>query len=186
MGPTEDPFIGACWAIFFIYWIVTAWWAKPTAERHGSWNRWWVFVIMAVIAGNDRLARRGVVLWEYSAAVGVVGDAVTVSGLVIALWARTILGGNWSPHVVLKERHELIQRGPYRYVRHPIYTGVLLMIGGMVILSGTLIGLIAFGISIAGISLKAWREERLLTKHFPDAYPRYRAHVKAMLAPFFI
>jgi protein-S-isoprenylcysteine O-methyltransferase Ste14 len=183
MRPTEDPVIGACWAIFLIYWIVTSWWAKPTAERHGSWNRWWVLLIVALFALKDRSEPPGVVLWPYSAAMG---DAVAVCGLVIALWARTILGGNWSPHVVLKEQHELIERGPYRYVRHPIYTGILLMIGGMVILSGTLIGLIAFGISIAGLSLKARREEQLLTKHFPDAYPRYRAHVKAMLVPSLI
>lgn len=77
----------------------------------------------------------------------------------------------------------MIERGPYRFVRHPIYTGVLLMVLGSVTLWGRMEWL---GISIAGLSVKARREERLLTKHFPEAYPRYRERVKAAIIPFVI
>ena len=66
--------------------------------------------------------------------IGSVADILTGAGLIVALWARTILGTNWSSNVVLKEQHELIERGPYRFVRHPIYTGVLLMVLGTVTL----------------------------------------------------
>lgn len=88
--------------------------------------------------------------------------------------------------MVFKEHHELIGRGPYRYVRHPIYTGVLLMLLGTVILFGRSMGLILWGVSVAGFRVKARQEERLLTKHFPTAYPRYRARVRAALIPFVI
>jgi protein-S-isoprenylcysteine O-methyltransferase Ste14 len=85
---------------------------------------------------------------------------------------------------VFKEQHELIERGPYRFVRHPIYSGVLLMLFGTMLLSGTIAGVIVVVITVAALSVKARREERLLTKHFPDSYPRYRERVKSAIIPF--
>jgi len=55
-----------------------------------------------------------------------IGTGLLVPGLLIAVWARVILGRNWSNVVTVKVDHELIQAGPYRWVRHPIYTGLLL------------------------------------------------------------
>lgn len=78
----------------------------------------------------------GAILWHWTPTVGLVADAIKGIGLVVTLWARLILGGNWSATVEFKERHELIERGPYRVVRHPIYSGVLLMVLGTAILWG--------------------------------------------------
>jgi protein-S-isoprenylcysteine O-methyltransferase Ste14 len=103
---------------------------------------------------------------------------------VVALWARAVLGRNWSGAIVLKEHHELIDRGPYAFVRHPIYAGVLLMVLGVVTVSGTWAGVILFATMVAGLIVKARREERLLTKHFPEVYPLYRARVRSRLIPF--
>jgi protein-S-isoprenylcysteine O-methyltransferase Ste14 len=115
--------------------------------------------------------------------VDLVADSLTAIGLGIMLWARVTLGGNWSGNVVLKEDHELVERGPYQYVRHPIYSGLLLMYLGLAIYSayvGTLIALIAV---VVGLWFKSRQEERLLTKHFPQAYASYKARVPALI-PF--
>jgi protein-S-isoprenylcysteine O-methyltransferase Ste14 len=60
------------------------------------------------------------------------------------LWARKTLGGNWSASLTFKENHELIMRGPYGLVRHPIYSGLLMLSLGAVIFHGHLYGFIAF------------------------------------------
>jgi len=114
---------------------------------------------------------------------GVVADLIAVAGLIVMLWARKTLGANWSSEVVLKQNHELIERGPYAYVRHPIYTGVILMALGTMILFARLSGFVAWVIFVFGFWLKAREEERLLAKHFPEAYPTYKARVKAVI-PF--
>jgi protein-S-isoprenylcysteine O-methyltransferase Ste14 len=94
-----------------------------------------------------------------------------------------VLGGNWSAVVSFKEGHELIDRGPYHYARHPIYTGILLMLLGTAIVDGHAIWIVVLSAAFIGLSIKARSEERLLTRHFPDAYPAYRRRVKAIL-PF--
>ena len=101
------------------------------------------------------------------------------------VWARATLAGNWSADVVFKENHELVERGPYRYVRHPIYSGFILMAAGGILLLGTATALaVLLGLPVL-LWLKLSQEEALLTRHFPDEYPRYKARVKALI-PFII
>lgn len=125
----------------------------------------------------------GPILWPHTVFVGMIADVMALCGLVLALWARKTLGGNWSSRVVIKEGHELVQRGPYAYVRHPIYSGLLLMILALVINNGRLALVMAFAIIVFGLYFKARQEEKLLTEHFPEAYPKYKAKVKALI-PF--
>ena len=179
--------IAACWGVFFVVWFIAAWFAKRTVDRSGSWVRWIVWIVLIVLVGTrsrwPTLPTRAS-LGHATPGLAVVGAAVTTAGLSIALWARAVLGGNWSGVIALKEQHELIDRGPYAFVRHPIYTGVLLMVLGTVTFWGTRAGVILFATIVAGLIVKSWREERLLTKHFPEVYPRYRARVRARLIPF--
>jgi protein-S-isoprenylcysteine O-methyltransferase Ste14 len=180
-------FIAVCWVVFFVVWFIAAWFAKRTVERSRTWARWivWIVVIMLVGARSGwlPLANR-VSLWRATPGLAVVAATVTAAGLSVALWARAVLGGNWSGAIVLKEHHELIDRGPYAFVRHPIYTGVLLMALGTVMFWGTRAGMIVFAMMVAGLIVKARGEELLLTKHFPEVYPHYRARVRARLIPF--
>jgi protein-S-isoprenylcysteine O-methyltransferase Ste14 len=179
-------FIAVCWGIFFVVWFIAAWFAKRTIERAGSWMRWIVWIVAILLVGTQGglpFANR-VGLWRPTPGLGVAGAAVTAAGLAVALWARAVLGTNWSGAITLKEQHELIDRGPYAFVRHPIYTGVLLMALGTVTFRGTRSGVIVFATMVAGFIVKARHEERLLTKHFPEVYPRYCARVRARLIPF--
>jgi protein-S-isoprenylcysteine O-methyltransferase Ste14 len=180
-------FIAVCWVIFIVVWFMAAWFAKRTVERSGTRARWIVWIAAILLVGTRSWwlpFASGVSLWHTTASLAGVAAAVTAAGLVVALWARAVLGRNWSGAIVLKEHHELIDRGPYAFVRHPIYAGVLLMVLGVVTVSGTWAGVILFATMVAGLIVKARREERLLTKHFPEVYPLYRARVRSRLIPF--
>jgi protein-S-isoprenylcysteine O-methyltransferase Ste14 len=182
-------FIAACWVVFVVVWFIAAWFAKRTVERAGTWVRGivWVVAILLVATRSGWMGLTNAVgLWRATPGLAVAAAAVTAAGLSVALWARAALGRNWSSAVVLKEQHDLIDRGPYAFVRHPIYTGVLLMALGTVAVSGTRAGVILFATMVAGLIVKARREERLLTTHFPELYPRYRARVRGRLIPFLL
>jgi protein-S-isoprenylcysteine O-methyltransferase Ste14 len=109
------------------------------------------------------------------------GLALVVLGLAFSVSARVWLGNNWSGVVTLKQDHELIRSGPYRWVRHPIYTGLLLAILGSAIALGEWRGLIALVLVAAAVLRRIAIEERFLTQQFGAAYARYRAEVPALV-----
>jgi len=191
MSTITGLFIVLCWAIFLLYWFIAAFTVKRTAEGRGFKSWGWRFLILAAVflaiffkhSGMLLESSSKVILWRRILAVRIAADLITFIGLVIAIWARRTLAGNWSSDVVLKENHELIERGPYAYVRHPIYSGVLLMVLGLAIISGRCGILIAFVILFVGFWFKALQEERLLANHFPQEYPKYKQRVKAFI-PF--
>ncbi len=113
---------------------------------------------------------------------GIPGDVLVLIGLFIAISARIALGGNWSARVTLKENHELIERGPYRLVRHPIYSGLLLMILGTAIVVGQVGSFVVLAFCSFGLWVKLRREEALLTKHLPG-YSEYMRRTRALI-PF--
>jgi len=137
-------FILLCFEIFFLFFLVSAFFTKRTIARGGQGWRMAVLIIALVAFVLSPRIRNPLdasrVLWPQTLAVGIIADIVTVLGLIVVLWARVTLGGNWSAWVVLKENHELIERGPYAYVRHPMYYGSLLMMLGWAILYGRVTG----------------------------------------------
>ena len=189
--PIDSPdgaFIGACWTIFVVVWVVASLFTKRTVERSSS--LWRVVAAMAILALLVSRAARlpyfaDFVLWPYSQQVGLIADAVAAAGLLTALWARFTLGANWSGAVTFKQDHELITSGPYAFVRHPIYTGMLLMLLGTAIINGHAIGFAFLAVVTLGLWLKARDEEKMMIKHFPDTYPAYKSRVRA-LVPFIL
>jgi protein-S-isoprenylcysteine O-methyltransferase Ste14 len=175
-----------CWCIYLAYWLFTACSVKRTAERQ---NPVWLGVRIAVVLVAILLFRNvgplspytSQVLWSYTPTVGMIATLVSLAGLTVMLWARTILGRNWSGAVTFKEQHELVEQGPYRYIRHPIYSGLLMLVLGVSILGGSAGGFAAFVVILLWFWFKAHQEERLLAKHFPEEYPRYRARVKGFV-----
>jgi protein-S-isoprenylcysteine O-methyltransferase Ste14 len=95
--------------------------------------------------------------------------------------ARVTLGRNWSAIPELKQGHELVTGGPYAIVRHPIYTGLLLMFAAVALLWATWAGLFLLLVVVLGIQLKLSREETLLAGEFPDQWPAYRARTRRVL-----
>jgi protein-S-isoprenylcysteine O-methyltransferase Ste14 len=106
--------------------------------------------------------------------IGWTGIIVTWFGVGISIWARYCLGVYWSARVTLKEGHRLIRSGPYAFVRHPIYTGMLLGCVGAALVAGEWRGVLAVVLLLAAHSRKALREERLLAMEFGEEYAAYR------------
>jgi len=107
---------------------------------------------------------------------------VFLSGLLLAIWARVYLGKNWGMPMAQKQSPELVTTGPYRYIRHPIYTGILLAILGS-ILAGAMYWFIFFVIAAPYFIYSALVEEKLMLKQFPKTFPQYKSKTK-MLIPF--
>jgi len=109
------------------------------------------------------------------------GAAVTLYGLLFSVWARHCLGTNWSQAVTLKEGHELITSGPYALVRHPIYTGLLLVVLGCAIARGEWRGLVAFAIVFGELWHKLSLEEKWMREQFGESYTAYSQRVSALV-----
>ena len=168
IGRPEDAFqlVNAlCWAAGMLVWAVSAFFVKRTVERSRETGWLGALLLLFVLFG---IVRR-------------IGNLLTMAGLAVTLWARAVLGRNWSGTVVFKEDHELIQRGPYAYVRHPIYSGFLLMGLGTAVTYGRLAGFVLLAAGMMVFAVKSRAEERLMTSHFPEAYPEYRRRVKALI-----
>ena len=117
-----------------------------------------------------------------SVALAAAGSALFAAGLGLAIWARIYLGRNWGMPMTRKDEPELVTSGPYRFVRHPIYSGILLALLGTALASDLYL-LIVVALMGAYFIHAARVEERLMASAFPDAYASYRAQSK-MLIPF--
>jgi protein-S-isoprenylcysteine O-methyltransferase Ste14 len=169
------------WAAFWLYWLVAARNAKAGRSRYNRFlgARVGLLIVVVFFARFYGFGSHPATASWWLAGAGI---AVWVLGLGLAVWARLYVGRNWGMPMSRKDDPELVTTGPYRAIRHPIYTGI---IGGAVgtALATTLFGLIAVAV-LAGLFIYSARnEERYLTELFPDAHPEYKRHSK-MLIPF--
>lgn len=186
--PIPDLIITGCWIVFLAYWFVSALMVKPTAERK-SFRSSLPYRILVILGWILIVQVHLPTPWNFhltphTALTGEIAAAVCVPGLAVALWSRWTLAGNWSSDVRFKEGHQLIRRGPYRFVRHPIYTAILLMCAAPAIEYGRLHHWLGLALVCAGFWVKLKQEESLMLQHFPE-YADYRKEVKA-LVPYLI
>jgi protein-S-isoprenylcysteine O-methyltransferase Ste14 len=174
-------FIFVVWAIFWIYWLISAMGAKESSARSRRVRPVGLLIIVVGVV-VIRLVNGAGDLAVHSPALEAIGVIVFLCGLALAVWARIYLGGNWGMPMTERAEPELVTSGPYRFVRHPIYSGILLGMLGTA-LATNLYFLLAFGLALVYFAYSATVEERNLSASFPEAYPRYRAHTK-MLIPY--
>jgi len=167
------------WYAFAAYWAVTALRVKRTKAAESTGNRAGTMLPMILafllLFSNQLtfgpLGRRFV---PADFRVAYAGILLTWLGVAVAIWARNCLGQYWSARVTLKEDHRLIQSGPYAYIRHPIYTGMLVGATGTALVAGEWRGLLAVGVMLVAHSGKARREEAMLSAEFGAEYTEYR------------
>ena len=179
--------IRICWLLFLLYWIISAFKVKAVVERQ-AFRAAFSYKLPTLLGGwclwrPESIPGLGLELYDRPDGLRLLAALICVSGLVMAFWARGTLAGNWSSNVTFKQDHELIQTGPYRWARHPIYTGLLLMALGTALIIGRLGSWLGLLLLTLGFWLKLKYEEELLLRHFPDTYPAYQKRVKA-LVPF--
>jgi protein-S-isoprenylcysteine O-methyltransferase Ste14 len=185
---TVLPFIiPILWVAWLTYWLVCARNVKPDQWRESGRSRLLhrlPLLLSSVLLALPRWLPRVLRLRIVPAAVwpSALGAVLVAAGLAFSAWARRHLGRNWSAHVVVKEGHSLIRTGPYRRIRHPIYTGILLGFLGTAVAIGELRGFLAFVLATVSFARKSRLEEARMRELFPD-YEQYQRESSA-LVPF--
>src|ERR1035438_4518629 len=181
-------YIDWIWAAVGVVWLIGTLVSKQTARREPTSSRLLHIAIIAAVFALPFSARLhvGLLAWRFvpdSPVIAWTGLALTAAGCAFAIWARLLLGGNWSSSVTVKQDHRLIRRGPYAIVRHPIYSGFLLGLLGTALALGELRGIVALALASIGWHVKSRREEAFMTAEFGAEYTRYQREVKALI-PF--
>ena len=179
------------WIAFLVYWRLSAAGVKPAARRESAWSRT-SYIIPIVLASillsippipgggflfSPFLPQRTDGYWP--------GVMLIAAGLGFSVWARQHLGRNWSGTVQVKQDHQLICTGPYRFVRHPIYTGILVAFLGNAIVVCQWCGILAVFIAFGSFWRKLTIEERFMRETFGSAYEEYRARTAALIPYLF-
>ena len=174
------------WLAWGLYWAYAAFGVKR-AVRKESWASWWShmgpLLVSGYLLGADRLPGGFLCgqAWPSTEGTFWVGAALLAGGLLFSVWARSTLGGNWSGTVTVKQSHELIRSGPYRFVRHPIYTGLLLAFLGSALSRAEWRGVLAIVIVFIALWRKLKLEERWMGETFGDQYDTYKQEVRALV-----
>jgi protein-S-isoprenylcysteine O-methyltransferase Ste14 len=181
-------FISFCWAAWALIWLLASRRVKKTSRREDPASRFWntaplwlaALLLSAQRIWPDVLIRR---LVPWALPLTLIGIALLLAGLGFAIWARYHIGSNWSGVVTVKQDHALVRSGPYGLVRHPIYTGLLLAIGGTAMTRANAAAIVAVLLVLFAVLRRVAVEEKWMTETFGAAYDDYRASTPA-LVPF--
>jgi protein-S-isoprenylcysteine O-methyltransferase Ste14 len=177
------------WVIFALYWLVASRTTAKTKEREG---------VRTSLPRNAMLALAGALIFARWFSIGplgrrfvaaspeirLAGIAITAAGLALAFWARYHLGRNWSSQITLKEGHTLICTGPYRHLRHPIYSGILLALAGTALTVGLYRALLGVALAWRAFLWKASQEDAWLASAFGEQFERQRQRTGRLLPRF--
>jgi protein-S-isoprenylcysteine O-methyltransferase Ste14 len=173
----------AIYAAFSIYWTIAASNSAPTKSAEPVWSTALhqsmltaaLFLLFLRIPG---LTGRWLPLTPVAAPCGI---ALEAAAAMLGVWARLHLGKNWSAAITAKVGHQLIRTGPYRLLRHPIYTAMFGIYTGIAIASGEWHA--AAGVAL--LTVAYWRkirlEEQNLERVFGAEYQDFRTHSWALI-----
>ena len=171
------------WLAFAVYWAIASRQSAPTKSSESFWSRQLHLLLLngsslLLIFPIPGLTQRFLPESNVLIAAGLL---IQAASLLFAVWARRHLGSNWSGEVRIAEEHQLVVSGPYRYVRHPIYTAMIGMYCGTALVSGQVHAPIALAIVILAYWRKITLEERVLVATFGAAYETYRRQTPALI-----
>lgn len=174
------------WIVLCGFWILAATAQKRTIRRQSTRAR--LLQIAIVLIGLTplfwhpfRMGFLGNNFFTGWLGIRILGLLLTLAGAALAIWARFILGTNWSGLITVKENHTLITNGPYTWVRHPMYSGLLLALLGTALVQGKVIYLIVIFLAAVALWMKLRTEERFMYETFGEEYRHYQQHIKALI-----
>ena len=177
------------WIVWWVTWLLAAFWSDRAAKRPPTRRQTWYRVLamagyVLLFGAYPHRWRQEIILWRSPDALGWTMVAANVAGFAFTWWARIHLGRLWSSSVGRKAGHHVVDTGPYRLVRHPIYTGIILASIATAIVRGTVVAWVGMVVLTAGWYVKARLEEEFLQSELgAGAYGAYARRVP-MLVPF--
>lgn len=188
LGGFYRHFFPIIWVLWMVVWIVLARNVKVTVRRQDAVPRLLNMALLlctAALLWTSHWPVTGLTVrilpaaqWKFWTASGA---ALTLLGLLFTVWARVYLGRNWSGVAALKADHELVTGGPYRWVRHPIYSGLALAFLGTAMAIGQWRGVLAVALALIAIAHRVVVEERFMRQQFGGAYDSYARRVRALV-----
>jgi protein-S-isoprenylcysteine O-methyltransferase Ste14 len=174
---------GALWIVFIAYWSAAARGAAPAQRSESRESRrlhelMLNAALLLLFVPVPGLRARFVPL---APAIVAAGIALQAGAIVLAVWARRHLGRNWSGAITQTVDHQLVRSGPYRVIRHPIYTAMLGLMVGTAFISGELHALVAVALIVVAYWRKIRLEERHLRGVFGAEYGAYRRGTWALV-----
>ncbi len=174
------------WITFLAYWLISGRKIKVHIRKDDIYIRLYVAIVVILLWSiplvRQFLTQSGVSSISLSPIVNIIGIILCIAGFMLAIWARVHLGRNWGMPMSVKKDAELVTTGPYAYIRHPIYAGILLAMLGSA-LASIMWWLVAFVIFSIYLVYSSRVEEKMMIQQFPDKYPEYKNKTK-MLIPF--
>ena len=178
------------WLLFAAYWLIAAFGAKKSSKTEPVGAR--LAYIACMVVGFflvydfaspilDFLNHRFISTDQW---IRWTGAWVSLAGIMLAIWARATIGKNWSAEVQIKQDHQLIRSGPYAHIRHPIYTGILLAVGGTALAVGEYRAILGLIVIFLGFARKAKKEEAFLAAQFGPAFDEHKRHTGFFLPRF--
>ena len=171
---------GYLWMALCMVWFIGARRTKRTQQRADFISRlsYGIPVLVAfalMFADSDSVSLSWLVvpIFHSNTVLAATGVTLTALGVAFAIWARLYIGQNWSSAVTIKVGHQLIRTGPYGWVRHPIYSGILLAMLGTALVRRQPRGVIAFLLLWLAFLLKSRMEERFMRQAFGPEYDDY-------------
>jgi protein-S-isoprenylcysteine O-methyltransferase Ste14 len=176
------------WVVFWLFWLILAYKTRsPAKSRQSSLFPLlpllivFIWILMTNVFPGllfIRIVPEEIIIW-------IAGIAITLAGLGFAIWARLHLGTNWSGQPVIRVHHTLVRTGPYKFVRHPIYTGLFVAFAGTALAIGEFWAFFAIFVLLAAFIGKIRLEEKVLAEEFGASYIQYKKEVKALI-PFIL
>jgi protein-S-isoprenylcysteine O-methyltransferase Ste14 len=185
----SHPYVVWIWTALLVLWIGASFTAKRTESRQDRSSRA-LHIVIELVAFYLLLRPHYAGSWlnaplcPDAPVTTLLGWTVFLDGLAFTLWARSMLGRDWSAHVTIKVDHTLIRSGPYAIVRHPIYAGLVTAMLGTAIIENELHAYLAVPIALLGWKMKSVLEERFMARQFGAEYVLYKQQVKGIV-PYF-
>jgi protein-S-isoprenylcysteine O-methyltransferase Ste14 len=174
------------WLALALYWIISAISVKKNIKRETGWQRT-TYILCVLLAFSLLFSDYLKIPFLYQPTLPqnelwkIAGLILCAAGLLFALTARIWLGSNWSGRITIKENHELVQSGPYRITRNPIYTGFLLAFCGCSMSLGLLKGYLGILLLVVCLLMKISKEESFMLEVFGDKWKSYKGRVKRLI-----
>jgi protein-S-isoprenylcysteine O-methyltransferase Ste14 len=184
---------GVCFLIFVVAWSVGAvYFGLKNQAGLGGWVRGLrrtlprrvlliagAYVLSAAVRHSPHSFWRHLQYWQPELAL--LGALLAIASTALLLWARWVLGTMWASIPMVQEHHELRTDGPYRLVRHPIYTGMLGLITGGMLAGGFGVWIVLLAVAVPWLLRRVRIEDGMMAGQFGASYEAYRARVPALI-----